>query len=187
MQLNDSLFVRGALDSLVSGYAPAAATAQTMPRDRLTGNTSALVSGTGYIRAIQIPVNTAVNNLTVINETAETLGTHCWAGLLDYTLKLVAVSADNTGATFLSGLTQITFALTGAYTTLYPGLHYCVLCASFTGTAPTLAGPNLTPAVSTIAPVFVGTSGSFSTPPALNTQFAAIAGNGSFNYYAYTS
>jgi hypothetical protein len=150
-----------------------------------------MVSGTAYARAIMIPNFTVMTTLSYVSIGAETGGTHCWAALLDSQRVVRAVSADNTGATFLSGSgAAIPFTITsgGTYTTSYDGLYYAVICAAFSGTAPTLASQSLSTGIATISPAFCGTSTTgLSTPPSLGTQFNAVSGSGTFNLYAWTS
>lgn len=191
VQINDAHFLRGSLKSLVSDMAPAGATGITLPRWAALNASAALVSGTPVVRAIELPIGINVNNLSVMSITAETLGTHFFMGLLDNELVLRAVSADDTSGAPLAGSGAVTTkALTsgGTYNTPYEGIYYALVCASFTGTAPTLVSANLATGVAIVPPAFCGSSGpTQSTPPALGTQFSAISGGGSLNFLAWTT
>lgn len=179
------------MQALVSGWAPTGATAQTVDRDKVGGATGNFVSGTLYLRAFQARGGTVFNNLNVVSIAVETLGTHAWGAILDDQFLVQGVSADNTGAAPFAGSgTVVTFAVTngGTYTAPYDGIYYAGVCASFTGTAPTIAASGLATGISAIAPARWGTSNTgLSTPPALLTQMTAVSGNGSYNFYAWTT
>ena len=189
--INGFVDVAGPVRSLTSGWAPSGAVAQTMARDRPTGASTALVSGTLYVRAVEIPAGKTITNLNIISVGAETGGTHCWMCLLDWGRVVRAVSTDNTGATFLAGgNATITQALTsgGTYVTAADGIYYAGICAAFTGTAPTILAKALGGNISAVAPAFWGSSSTGqTTPPALGTAMAAITGADGFNFYAWVT
>jgi hypothetical protein len=169
--------------------APTGATAETFPRGWLTGTASAMTSGTLYVQAIGLHQNTVVNNLTFCTRgTAETGGTHCWYVLLDNTLTVRAVTADQTGATALTSTqTPYTFA-TNAYTAAYSGLYYAGICVVATGMPIMLAGPSSPSGLISLAPILSGSSSTGqTTPPTTGTVMGALTANNGFNFYAYTS
>lgn len=169
---------------------PYGCTAASMARSQASNTAIAPASGTLCVTSLVIPQYTVVSNLTfVTGGTAETGGTHGWHVLLDSTLKVVAVSADQTGAAVWSPAnTPITLAATSAYTTTYTGLYYIGVMVVATG-MPTFngsAGLGTSGAMGQ-APVFCGTSSTGqTTPPAIGTTMTALTA-ASFNFYAYTS
>ena len=82
----------------------------------------------------------------VTGGTAESGGSHCLFGLYDdgrgtataNQLKLLATSADNTGATFMAANTNMGVVMTSPYTCTYTGIYYVALVT--VGTNATMVG-----------------------------------------------
>lgn len=184
MQINDSLYVRGPIMNYVSDFAPTGTLAETFARDRVATATSALTSGTLWLRGIYIPIGQALSSIHVFCNVGESGGTHAWACLTDSQRNILAVSADNTSATAFQSLGVTSFPI--SFTTAYDGLYYVGIMAAATTTAPTLQGINLGTGWASIAPIFVGSSNTgLTTPLSVGTQVNAIAADGTRNYYAW--
>ena len=171
---------------------PGSATAATGPRWFATTNTGALTSGDLYVSALSIPVNTVVSSITLFTgTTVKGGGSHGWYVLLDSSLVVRMVTADQTDASTVWGSqkTFYTLAGTASYTTTYSGLYYVgVMVAA--GTTPTFAGPAgvISAGVYGAAPVLCGTSGTaLTTPPSTGGTMASLSALNSTLFYAYTS
>lgn len=155
---------------------PSGTLAVTMPRNQASGALT-IATGTVYCSAIPLSKGVTVTNIVMMPSTAaETGGSHCWAALLDPTLTVLAVSADNTGATFFTNTAEHSLAMGSPYTTTAAGLFYCAFSCTATGM------PNLTGAsyiTSTVAigsvggSVLYGTAGTQNAPPAVSAQLNA--------------
>jgi hypothetical protein len=188
---NPSVTPHAPSPALLSLYvAPSGATAETVFREIANTASSALVSGTLYVRAIGLPKGLTVNNITMYtNAAAKTGGSHGWYVLLDSGLAVQAVTADQTDAATVWGTINTGYTLaTNAYTTTYAGLYYVgvMVVASgmptFTGRSGPLASVN------SAAPVLAGVSSTAqTTPPATTTVMTAVTSNTGYHFYAYTS
>jgi hypothetical protein len=173
--------------------APTGATAETFPRGNTSNILAALSSGILYVRLIPMQIGTVVNNITFITSTtAKTGGTHGWYVLLDSSLVVRAVTADQTDATTVWGTinTYYTLATTAQYTATYSGVYYVgVMVAESGGTMPTFAGaPGILSGVGGAAPILSGTSSvSQTTPPTTGTTMTTVSSSGNYQFYAYTS
>lgn len=173
--------------------APAGATAQTFPRGNTSNICAALTSGTLYVRLMPVLAGAVISNITFITSTtAKTGGTHGWYVVLDNTLKVVAVTADQTDPATVWGTTNTYYTLpvTVPYTATYTGFYYAgVMVAQSAGTMPTFAGaPGVLSGVAGAAPVLCGSSSTAqTTPPAIGATMAAVSSSGNFQFYAYTS
>lgn len=166
--------------------APSGALAETGSR-RLYQGTVTTTSGTVYFAAVGLPKGTVVANITFCTGTApESGGTHGWYALLDSTGKVVAVSADQTGATFFGNGSLITVAMGASYTVSASGLFYVAQCVVASG-MPNFIGSNLSSSIGVArAPVLCGTAGTGqTTPPAVNTTLTLTAGT--IDLYGYVS
>lgn len=171
--------------------APSGATAETFNRGYAGAVTyPGLTSGTLYVRAIQIPAGVTVSNLTfMVGGTAEAGGSHGWYALLDSSMTVRAVTADQTaaakwGATF----TTYTLPVASAYETTYSGLYYVGVCVVASTMPAFVAGPGGLSPLTTLAPDLMGSSSTgLSTPPSTGTAMASISGSAAFDFYAYTS
>jgi hypothetical protein len=178
----------GSIQSLY--VAPSGATAETIFREIANSASSALVSGTLYVRAIGLPKGLAVNNLTMYtNSSAKTGGSHGWYVLLDSGLVVRAVTADQTDAATVWGTINTGYTLpTNAYTTTYDGQYYVGVMVAATGM------PNITSRAGPLAsinaapPVLAGVSSAGqTTPPSTGTTMAAVTSNTGYHFYCYTS
>lgn len=114
-------------------------------------STQAMVSGTRYLGAIQLPQDAPIKRLEVdTNGTASVTPTHFWMELFDADGNLLAVTADNGSTAWSTTQAPIRLALakdgTGAasssFTPTYSGLYY--IGVVFTGTgSPTLLTGNI--------------------------------------------
>lgn len=159
---------------------------ETFPRDLANSVRSAGTSGTLYARAIPLPAGQKVSNLTaVVGATAEAGGTHGWYALMDNTMKVQAVSADQTGAAVWAANAALTLPMGTPYTTTYSGLYYVGICVVAT-TMPVFNG---TAAMTTgLTPLLAGSSSTAqTTPPTVGTTMAALSNLALANFYAYAS
>jgi hypothetical protein len=181
----------GALGLIGNGSAvwsaPYAAQAETFPRILATG-ANALVSGTLAVTAIGLPQYLTISAIAMSTKgTAKTGGTHGWYVLLDNTLKVRAVTADQTDAATVWGATNTVYQLaTNTYTTAYTGLYYLGVMVAASG-MPNIAsaGAGVAGIVSAV-PILAGTSSTGqTTPPSAGTTMGALASANSNTYYGY--
>jgi hypothetical protein len=150
------------------------ALAETFPRYLADSSSGTAATGIVYCAAIPLQKGVVVTNINfVTNSASEGTGTHGWFALLDSTLHVLAVSADQTGASFFTGSTLFTIAMGAAYTVATSGLFY--LAQSVTAsTMPNWTGfggaTSLTGLNATAGPVLYGTAGTQNAPPAVNAQ-----------------
>ena len=152
--------------------------AETFPRI-LASTTNALNSGIARFTAINLPAGLTLTQMTMIVGTlSESGGTHGWYALLDLTGKVVAVTADQTGATFWSPInTPISLLFTASYKTTYRGVFYAMVSVN-ASSLPNIVGNPPSSGAASAAPVLGGLCGSSpSTPPALGTTLALTAGS----------
>lgn len=175
---------------------PAGTSGVTIPRALATANGAITgVSGTVYARLIFLVAGCPVNNLNFWQgSTVETAGTHGWFCLTDLNRKVVAVTADQTGATFFgTANAEVSLATTATYTPAYTGYYWIMACTVVSsGNVPNwTCGPALAGNISsgiTGAPNICGTSSTGqTTPPALAATMAAISGAAADNLFAWTS
>lgn len=149
---------------------------------------AALATGTVYCFAAPIEAGAVTTSITLVSLTAEGTGTHAWVGVADNTNKVLAVSADNTGAAYFAANTAVTTAMTAPFTHTYTGLHYVFVCVVASVTMPTFAAaPALAhAALSTVPPILCGTAlTGQTTPPAVNSSLGTITPTAGHNLYAY--
>lgn len=172
---------------------PAGAFARTMPRSANSSGTLAMAtSAQAYIRSIIMPQGGVLNSLVFQVNAAVVGGSHDWAGLLDSTGKVVAMSADGNGNLWTPAVTRIVVPMSAPTPIPQTALYYVVVCSVFITTAPTIDGAAATGAgvagVGSPAntPVFCGTIGGATQagPPAIGTALGAPAALGSSNFYA---
>lgn len=157
--------------------APSGALAETYPR-MFAGGLPALSSGQTYVTAIPLQKGMTVTNITYITGTgAETGGSHGWCGLLDSAGKVLAVSADQTGATVWSpGGHEITIAMGTPYAVTVTGVYYLAVSVTASG-MPNLMGINSMSNTSAAgqSPVLSATGGTNNTPPSVGTTLTLTA------------
>lgn len=152
-----------------------------------SGTSTAGTSGTIVCFAMPGEAGVTVSNMTLTSIAAEATGTHAWVGLADNTGKVLAVSADNTGAAYFAANTATTTAFTGSFTTTYTGLYYGFVCVA-AGTVPTFAAAPAFAhvAISTIPPIVCGTAlTSQTTPVAVGSSLGTITPTANHQLYAY--
>ena len=170
--------------------------AATMPPALCTVTCAAPTSGTLAVTSIMLKAGMSISNMLLCTDgTAETGGSHGWYVLMDTSMKVLAVTADKTAATFWgNGFQAYSLPFTASYTVPTTGRYLVGVCIvasqmpTFSGqgalriSAPNNAGP-------TFAPAWIGTSSTGqTTPPALGATMAALANVGnSYNYYAELS
>lgn len=157
--------------------------AETFPRI-MCNATNSLTSGTPRWTGIPMPAGITLNKMTMVTTTTvEAGGTHGWYALTDNTGKVVAVTADQTGATVWSPSgSPITLPFTAPYTTTYRGLYFIWVCVT-ASTSPTLQGLSVLGQAASLAPA-LGGNGAISqfTPPALGATLAFTTPTGTIFY-----
>lgn len=151
--------------------------AETFPRILAGNNTITLSSGIPRFTAICLPAGLTLSQMTTVTgNQAESGGTHGWYALLDLTGKVVAVTADQTGAAVWSPINSpITLPFTAPYTTTYRGVYIKMVCTTST-TNPNLIGIGPSTGTAGLAPVLSGLCGAagLNTPPALGTVISPL-------------
>ncbi|MFD8072147.1 glycosyl hydrolase family 28-related protein [Streptomyces sp. NPDC059718] len=174
---------------------PSAAKYETF--SRLQASTAVtLVSGQLFLSGILLPKGQVVSNLSYLSDTTAAVSpTHWWFALLDSSLNLLAVTANQTttawAASTLKTLPVATIASGAAssFTTTYTGLHYIgVMVAA--STVPTLVGGISIRNAALLRTPYPGglSTTALTTPPTF--PFTAAAPSGSGNYspqWAYVS
>ena len=134
-----------------------------------------------------------ISNISLFVGTAEVTGTHAWVGITDSSLKVLAVSLDNTGSAYFGPnssavTTAVTIDGSNPLVTAYEGLYYVFVCVVASGTMPTFeAIPTLTNAAfPAIAPVLCGSSStSQTTPVAVGATLTALTATIGHQFYAW--
>jgi hypothetical protein len=163
------------------GYTVAA---ETFPRI-LASQAISLTSGSPRFTAICLPAGLTLSRMTMVTgNLAESGGTHGWYALLDVTGKVVAVTADQAGATTWSPINSpVTLPFTAAYTTTYRGVYIAMACTTATSN-PNLAGIGPSTGTAALAPVLGGLGpAGLNTPPALGTVISPLSA-GAVGLYA---
>jgi hypothetical protein len=166
-------------------------TAETVPRGagNISTNSSTLTSSGQYMRAIGLPANLAILNLTwAIGTTAANGVTHGYYFITDSNRVVKAVTADVTNNTTWNSTTNpVTLALSPGYTTPSAGLYYLGISVTASTTPNIVQTSNLAGGLAGATPILYGLSGSSATPPAIGSTLTTLnAGNG-FNAWAMTS
>lgn len=171
-----------------SGYwLPTGALRETFPR--VLANATAFVPATtdAYLSAITLYAGDVVSNISLYATAAQSGGSHAWVALLDSTRKVLAVSADQTGATYFSPANSfITTSLGGSFTVTTSGLYFIAFSATASSMPQfiQMTVPNSHFGLAT--PILGGFSGVQSTPPALAATLTAVSVVGG-QVYAYVS
>ena len=171
--------------------APSVATAETFPRMLISTGASVMVSGTLYCMALGLHQNTVINNLGFATKgTAETGGTHAWFALLDNTMTVRAVTADQTGATALGSTNTHYQFSTNSFTTTYSGLYYASICVVASGmpVMSALSASAIPSDVVSMSPILCGSSSTgLTTPPSTGTAMTALTAAQGYTFWAYTA
>lgn len=175
-----------------------------LPRASYSLNTAPLsTSGTIYTVSYYMPAGKTVTNITFMCGTGAVWSgaTHGWYCLLNSSLQIVAVSADQTSVTIM-GTASTAYPLavltsaSAKYVTPYSGLYRLgIMLANTSGTQPNLvAGPSMATGVAGIAPITscpsTGATGtSQTTPPTADGSVTVTLGSadGGKNYLAYVT
>jgi hypothetical protein len=159
---------------------------QTISREQGAGNTSvSMTTGQLLVCSTSLHAGQVISNITWMTAaTAAVTPTHWWYVLLDGSLNLLAVTADQTTAAMAAN-TVLTLAVAtiasgsaSSYTVPTSGLYYVGVMVT-AGTMPNfMAAPGAT-TTGGVAPAKCGTStGSLTTPPAFPFTGAAITAKG---------
>ncbi len=139
--------------------------AATFDRRFATAAASALTSGTLYLNECPLSGGTTISKATFFtNTTAKTGGTNGWYVVCDATLKVVAVTANQTDAATVWGSASTGYPLsfTAPYAVPATALYYVgVMVATTAGTQPTFTAA---PGVATGIAGATGISSGSSTP-----------------------
>lgn len=129
---------------------PNGAIRATIPRAAVNSATgSPLLSGRISCFAIWLEAGDVVNSLTFVSgSTAGATLVHRWAALTDSSRVKLAISADDTSASWAANTAQ-TYAMTTPYTVTTSGWYYASLCVVGT-TIPTLMAASGAAAVWTV-------------------------------------
>lgn len=160
---------------------------ENWPRAISTVTTSAITSGTLLLTGIALPAGLPVGHITFAGGGgAASTPTHYWFGLFDSSVRMLAVTADQTTTAWAgSAVKQIAIATTAqgsqaSFTTTYTGFYYVGFCMT-ASTVSTLLGIGHAAgggALLGLAPTIAGTgTASLTTPPAFPFTSAAITPN----------
>lgn len=187
-ELNITVTIRGSIldkEGWLSGLALPSGLgytvqAETFPR-LLAQQTNSLTSGIPRFTVISLPAGITLSRMTMVTgNLGESGGSHGWYALLDNTGKVVAVTADQTGATVWGSIqSPVTLPFTASYKTTYRG-NYIAMISVTASSLPNIAGQN-GPATGAIglAPVLAGLGPSgLNTPPALGTVISPLTAAG---------
>lgn len=166
---------------------PSNAVAATGSRN--TGSQTIVVaSGTLQLTGIFLVKGMVISNVNFITgSTAGATLTHQWAGIYTPARVLAAVSADGT-STAMAANTQLTYALSAAYTVPTSGLYYVGLLVTNGATQPTFSGTSgANAAGNALVPILAGTSNTgLTTPQTVGTTATAITATADMIYFYLT-
>ena len=155
---------------------PAGTIARTVPRAMANSATiTTTPSGTPNARLVALPAGMIVTNIAVLSgSTAEVTGSHFWCALTDLQGNVLAVTADQTGASYVTSATFLKNPVTVPYQVPQTGLYYLVVSVS-AATMPTLVGGvNVIGSANNLPPVMSGTFGLQAAPPAVGANLGAL-------------
>lgn len=167
--------------------APGAAVAETFPRIYSSGSQQLGTSGTLFVCAVTLPQYLTVSNITMATKaTAAATLTHGWYVLLDSSLVVRAVTADQTAATWTAVQTAYTLAVTAPYVTAYTGLYYVGINVTATTQPAMVTTGGNSSALAALTPILCGSvsTGYSATPPAVTTALSGLTANSSYTLYA---
>ncbi len=121
--------------------APTGALAETFPRSGVNqGGAALLVTTDLYLKAIPLPANLVINNISFVTGTTAAGGvTHGWYTITDAN-RIIKANTTDQGSSTIWGTTStlVTLALTTGFTVPSAGLYYIGVCMT-ASTPPTLA------------------------------------------------
>jgi len=174
------------------------ALAVSLPRPAVTSNTISTSPGQGYFRQLVMPAGVTVTSLALrVGSTAKSGGTHGWYAFCDKNFVVKAASTDQTDASTTWGTINTDQALavttdgTTKYMTTYTGVYNMAWAiAESGGTMPTLCGgAAVATGIAGQLPLLFGTCAGTAntTPPAVGSTIATLAGIAGDNFYAYVT
>ena len=134
----------------------------------------------GTINVVQLPLlpGDIVTNLAFVSgATAANGPTHQWAGIMNSSRVVQAVSADGTSAA-LAANTEVKFVLGSPFTVTSRGPFYAFVLWTASTAVPSFVGVNQgVVGVSSLTPVYAATSSAGqTTPPAVGATLGALTG-----------
>lgn len=159
---------------------PAGTLARTIPRANLNAATVALAgSGLPNVRIIPLPAGLKVSNIGWSSgSTAEVTGSHFWVGLMDKNSNVLAVSADQTGASYVTAATYLVNSVTAPFVVPVTDFYYMVISVSAVTMPTSAAGPAQVGGQTSVPPVFAGSLAAQAAPPAVGANLGAITAGG---------
>jgi len=170
--------------------------AATMPQGQATTASAALASGTVYARSLPLIAGQVISKATFFtNTTAKTGGTHGWYVLFDTSMKVLAVTADQTDAATVWGAIGTGYPLSFTAAAVIPATaryYLGVMVANSAGTQPTFTSATAVAAgmsggtgvAGAVALCGLSSSGQ-TTPPAVGATLGAVGAAAGYNFYAY--
>ena len=159
-----------------------------------SGALAALTTGGQVaVAAIGLPKGMTVTNLGVeFGGTSANGPTHLWFALLDSTLHVLAVSADQTSTAQTTNTFKtlpVTIDGSNPYVVASTGAYYIAVSSSASTTAPTLMGIAISSSATGLSPVVCGTAGTQAAPPSVAAQLnsGTVTFNASMNFAAWVS
>ena len=159
-----------------------------------SGGLAALTTGGQVaVAAIGLPKGMTVTNLGVeFGGTSANGPTHLWFALLDSTLHVLAVSADQTSTAQTTNTFKtlpVTIDGSNPYVVASTGAYYIAVSSSASTTAPTLMGIAISSSATGLSPVVCGTAGTQAAPPSVAAQLnsGTVTFNASMNFAAWVS
>jgi hypothetical protein len=167
--------------------------AATMPQRFATTASAALTSGTVYLTSIPLPAGLVVSKCTMFtNTTAKSGGTHGWYVLVDASMKVLAVTADQVDAATVWGSIGTGYPLSFTAPATIPATARYYAGIMVAGTTPTITSAAAVAAGITAAQGVAGavvlsgpSSSGQTTPPAVNASLTAVGATSGYNFYAY--
>lgn len=166
---------------------PAAAVAETFPRDRSIANQGPLATGRLSLFGVYLVAGEVVTNIVFWSgTTAYTPGTHQWFALYSYltstTFSKLGVTADD-GATAWAANSKKSLAMASPYTVPTSGWYYFGICV-VGGTVPSLFGigagqANLS---SENPPISIACDSGLTDPASAPNTATSVGGSGSWAY-----
>lgn len=162
----------------VHPLAPTGAIFEAFPRVNQSSSAQAIVSGTLWMVAVDIPLGKTITSLSFWSgSTAAATSTHVWFALYDSARALLRQTVDDTAASPWSANVEKNLALTSTFVTTYSGLHYIGVNVT-AGTTPTLLSCTGNTGLWGKAPILQGTSNTGLTDTAPNPANALSAAGG---------
>jgi hypothetical protein len=171
-------------------FRPTGAIAETTPRRGNFGSCSIVNSGMELVAAVYLPVGAVITSITWCSSTAGSGLTHHWSTLRNSSRQLLAITDDDTTATWSANSTW-TRSFASPYTVLASGLYYVGQLQVHSGGAVSqlLGAVHTTSTALQVAPKLGGydaTNTGLTTPATAPATNAAYSGQGG-TPWAYVS